>query len=98
MATAVAKNLKGTISQVVGVVIDVEFSRDHLPAVYNALTTELDGKELVFEVALHLSESSVRAIALGSTDGLERGSEVQCHPPADGPHQLDHRVRWVSGL
>ena len=76
MATAVANGLKGTISQVVGVVIDVEFSRDHLPAIYNALTTELDGKELVFEVALHLSESSVRAIALGSTDGLERGTEV----------------------
>ncbi len=84
MATATAtaeksrteNKVKGTISQVVGVVVDVEFSRDHLPAIYNALTTELDGKELVFEVALHLSESSVRAIALGTTDGLERGTEV----------------------
>lgn len=76
MATATASKVTGIISQVVGVVIDVEFSRDHLPAIYNALTTELDGKELVFEVALHLSESSVRAIALGSTDGLERGTKV----------------------
>ena len=78
MATAEAtKNkLKGTISQVVGVVVDVQFGKDHLPAIYNALTTQLDGKELIFEVAQHLSESSVRAIALGSTDGLERGSEV----------------------
>ncbi len=82
MATAVAEktkpktNLKGTISQVVGVVVDVEFTKDHLPAIYNALTTQLDGKELVFEVAQHLSESSVRAIALGTTDGLERGAEV----------------------
>src|SRR3989344_3341762 len=78
MATAAAtKNkLKGTISQVVGVVVDVEFSKDHLPAIYNALTVQLDDKELVFEVAQHLSESSVRAISLGSTDGLERGAEV----------------------
>ncbi len=68
--------LRGTISQVVGVVVDVEFSKDYLPAIYNALTTQLDGKELVFEVAQHLSESSVRAIALGTTDGLERGAEV----------------------
>lgn len=78
MATAtLEKNkLKGTISQVVGVVVDVEFSKDHLPAIYNALTVELDGKQLVFEVAQHLSESAVRAIALGSTDGLERGTEI----------------------
>lgn len=78
MATAVSdKNkLKGTISQVVGVVVEVQFSQDHLPAIYNALTVDLDGKKLVFEVAQHLSESSIRAIALGSTDGLERGTTV----------------------
>ncbi len=76
MAVAQKNKLTGTISQVVGVVVDIEFSRDHLPAIYNALTTKLDGKDLVFEVAQHLSESSVRAIALSSTDGLERGSEV----------------------
>lgn len=68
--------LKGTISQVVGVVVDVEFGRDHLPAIYNALTIDLDGKELVLEVAQHLSESAVRAVSLGSTDGLQRGAEV----------------------
>lgn len=76
MATIEKTKLKGIISQVVGVVVDVEFSRDHLPAIYNALTVQLDDKELVFEVAQHLSESAVRAIALGSTDGLERGAEV----------------------
>jgi F-type H+-transporting ATPase subunit beta len=47
-----------------------------LPAIYNALKLQLDGHELTLEVAQHLSESSVRAIALGSTDGLERGTEV----------------------
>lgn len=75
-ATKTVSKLKGTISQVVGVVVDIQFGKDHLPAIYNALSAQLDGKELVFEVAQHLSESSVRAIALGSTDGLERGTEV----------------------
>jgi len=81
MATSVTDKVSikmkpGTVTQVVGVVVDVEFAVDKLPAIYNALETELDGKKLVFEVAQHLSESSVRAIALGSTDGLKRGSEV----------------------
>ena len=77
---AVATNVKskyGKITQIVGVVVDIEFTTDSLPAIYNALTTELDGKTLTLEVAQHLSESSVRAIALGSTDGLERGAEVK---------------------
>ncbi len=73
---AVAEKVKGKISQIVGVVVDVEFPAEHLPAIYNALTVELDGKELVMEVAQHLSETSVRAISLGSTDGLERGAAV----------------------
>jgi F-type H+-transporting ATPase subunit beta len=67
---------KGLISQIVGVVIDIDFKEGHLPAIYNALEVELNGKNLVLEVAQHLSESSVRAISLGSTDGLERGTEV----------------------
>jgi len=77
MAQAVKEKTKiGKITQIVGVVVDVEFTTDNLPAIYNALTLELDGKTLTLEVAQHLSESSVRAISLGSTDGLERGVEV----------------------
>lgn len=77
MATAEkVKSGVGTITQVVGVVIDAEFA-GNLPAIYNALEVELDGKQLLFEVAQHLSETSVRAIALGSTDGLERGIEIR---------------------
>lgn len=75
MATTIEK-IKGKITQIVGVVVDVDFANTDLPAIYNALETTLDGKKLIFEVAQHLSESSVRAIALGSTDGLERGAEV----------------------
>jgi F-type H+-transporting ATPase subunit beta len=70
------KTKKGTISQVVGVVVDVEFEQGHLPSIYNAIHAELSDKKLVLEVAQHLSENSVRAIALSSTDGLKRGATV----------------------
>lgn len=66
----------GKIIQVVGVVVDAEFDKDSLPAIYDALETTLDGKKIVFEVAQHLDERSVRAIAMSSTDGLRRGQEV----------------------
>lgn len=75
MATAITTK-NGRITQIVGVVVDVEFGASNLPAIYNALTLEHDGATLTLEVAQHLSESSVRAISLGSTDGLERGTEV----------------------
>jgi F-type H+-transporting ATPase subunit beta len=77
MATATKSNTKtGKITQIVGVVVDVEFSTGNLPEIYNALKLEHDGEELTLEVAQHLSESSVRAISLSSTDGLARGTEV----------------------
>ncbi len=75
--TEKTKTSIGTITQVVGVVIDADYSEAHLPAIYNALEVELNGRTLLFEVAQHLSESSVRAIALGSTDGLERGTAIR---------------------
>jgi len=77
MAQATKDTTKtGKITQIVGVVIDVEFSTDTLPAIYNALKVQNGDQELTLEVAQHLSESSVRAVSLGSTDGLERGAEV----------------------
>jgi F-type H+/Na+-transporting ATPase subunit beta len=77
MATATKQKTKtGKITQIVGVVVDVEFSTDSLPAIYNALKVQLDDNEVTLEVAQHLSESSVRAIALSSTDGLKRGAEI----------------------
>ncbi len=77
MAEATIEQTKtGKITAIVGVVVDIEFSTDNLPAIYNALKVQLDGKEVTLEVAQHLSESSVRAISLGSTDGLARGVEV----------------------
>jgi F-type H+-transporting ATPase subunit beta len=77
MATATKETTKtGTITAIVGVVIDVQFSTGNLPAIYNALKVMNGDAELTLEVAQHLSESSVRAISLGSTDGLERGAVV----------------------
>lgn len=66
----------GSVNQVVGVVVDVEFSEGNLPAVYDALKLKVKDRDLLLEVAGHLSETSVRAIALGSTEGLKRGDEA----------------------
>jgi F-type H+-transporting ATPase subunit beta len=68
---------KGTIAQVIGPVVDVKFEPGHLPPIYTALEiSRPGGKKLVLEVALHLGENHVRAIAMDSTDGLYRGIEV----------------------
>lgn len=66
---------KGHIVQVLGAVIDVKFE-NKLPAILNALYVDNQGKRLVLEVAKHLGENEIRAIALDSTDGLVRGTEV----------------------
>ncbi|HEX2215436.1 MAG TPA: F0F1 ATP synthase subunit beta, partial [Xanthobacteraceae bacterium] len=66
---------RGHITQVIGAVVDVQFE-GHLPAILNALETENQGKRLVLEVAQHLGESTVRTIAMDSTEGLVRGQKV----------------------
>ena len=72
------KNSKSTgrIIQVVGVVVDVEFAKGELPAIYDAIEVQHAGHKLVLEVAQHLSDTSVRTVALSSTDGLARGAEA----------------------
>ena len=69
------KNVVGSITQVIGAVIDVKFEGD-LPAILNALHCENQGKRLVLEVAQHLGESTVRTIAMDATEGLVRGQRV----------------------
>jgi F-type H+-transporting ATPase subunit beta len=66
----------GKVIQVVGVVIDAEFKDGKLPAIYDALIIERGSEKLYLEVAQHLSESTVRAIALSNTEGLKRGDKV----------------------
>jgi F-type H+/Na+-transporting ATPase subunit beta len=65
----------GRISQVIGAVVDVSFE-GALPAILSALETSNNGQRLVLEVAQHLGESTVRTIAMDSTDGLTRGQPV----------------------
>jgi len=71
--------MTGTIKQIIGPVVDVEFT-DNLPAIFHALEVESPTGEprarLVLEVQQHLSGRLVRAVAMSSTDGLQRGAKV----------------------
>ena len=71
-----AKNNVGVVTQVLGAVVDVKFDGD-LPAILNALEIEHNGKKLVLEVAQHTGESTVRCIAMDTTDGLVRGKQAK---------------------
>ena len=66
---------KGTITQIISAVVDVAF-KDQLPNIYNALKVKVEDKELVLEVQQHLGNNVIRAVAMDSTDGLQRGMEV----------------------
>ena len=70
------KNKLGKISQIIGAVVDVEFENQELPPILNALEVEGPDGKLVLEVQLHLSSDTVRAVAMGSTDGLARNTKV----------------------
>jgi F-type H+-transporting ATPase subunit beta len=71
-----ANNATGRVTQVTGAVVDVHFDGE-LPAILNALHLKNQGRKLVLEVAQHLGESTVRCIAMDTTDGLVRGREVE---------------------
>src|ERR1700719_48268 len=70
-----ASNIVGTITQVIGAVVDVHFDGE-LPSILNALHVDNAGRTLTLEVAQHLGENTVRTIAMDTTDGLVRGAEV----------------------
>ena len=86
--TAVAENSQttkpaggvGRVARVIGPVVDVEFSVDTMPEIYNALTVDVtlgdDTSTLTLEVAQHIGDNLVRAISMQPTDGLVRGAEV----------------------
>ncbi|HXZ67492.1 MAG TPA: F0F1 ATP synthase subunit beta [Alphaproteobacteria bacterium] len=73
---AIASNVVGRVTQVMGAVVDVQF-QDHLPAILNSLEINNQGNRLVLEVAQHLGETTVRTIAMDSTEGLVRGHEAR---------------------
>jgi F-type H+-transporting ATPase subunit beta len=70
-----ASNIVGTITQVIGAVVDVRFEGE-LPSILSALHVDNAGRTLVLEVAQHLGENTVRTVAMDTTDGLVRGAEV----------------------
>jgi F-type H+-transporting ATPase subunit beta len=72
---ATQTNQVGRITQVIGAVVDVQFEGE-LPEILNALETQNQGHRLVLEVAQHLGESTVRTIAMDTSEGLVRGQEV----------------------
>ncbi|MDE6762614.1 MAG: F0F1 ATP synthase subunit beta [Oscillospiraceae bacterium] len=65
------KNI-GKVVQIIGAVVDIQFTKDNLPNLLNAIEIELNGKPLICEVAQHIGDDVVRCIAMGSTDGLVR--------------------------
>lgn len=69
--------IKGKITQIIGPVVDAAFEKEEdLPNLYSCLKAESNGREIIFEVVKHLDPTTVRAISLKSTDGLQRGIEV----------------------
>ncbi len=69
------KNI-GKVVQIIGAVVDIQFTKENLPNLLNAIEIELNGKPLICEVAQHLGDDVVRCIAMASTDGLVRGVEA----------------------
>ena len=68
----------GKITQIIGPVVDVEFEKGvDLPQIYNALHVQNGETNLVLEVAAHLGQGKVRAVSMGPTEGLKRGSAVK---------------------
>ena len=80
-ATAEKTAVVGRVARVTGPVVDIEFPHDSIPDIYNALTTTItiegESSELTLEVAQHLGDDLIRAIALKPTDGVVRGQEVR---------------------
>ena len=67
---------EGRVVQVIGATLDAEFPEGHLPDIYSALVLERDGQKLTCEVQQHLGGNRVRAVAMGSTDGVVRQTPI----------------------
>ena len=90
MTTALSEQqtgLSGRVARVIGPVVDVEFPRGELPALFNALTVDVDleavAKTITLEVAQHLGDNIVRAVSMAPTDGLIRGCLLYTSDAAD---------------
>ena len=89
----------GIITQIIGAVVDVKFEGE-LPEIYTALEVNNSGNRLVLEVAQHLGESSVRTIAMDSTEGLKRGDKaINTNKPISvpvGPETLGRIINVIG--
>src|SRR5258708_22734839 len=93
---ATPANQTGRITQVIGAVVDVQFE-GHLPAILNAIETKNGGNRLVLEAAQHLGESTVRTIAMDTTEGLVPGQQVSdTRGPIRGPVGARTRGRTMN--
>ena len=70
-----AKNI-GTVTQVIGPVLDIRFADNQLPALLNAIEVPMGDRTVIAEVAQHIGDNVVRCVAMGATDGLQRGTEA----------------------
>ena len=70
-----AKNI-GTVTQVIGPVLDIRFADNQLPALLNAIEVPVGDKTVIAEVAQHIGDNVVRCVAMGATDGMQRGAEA----------------------
>ena len=70
-----AKNI-GTVTQVIGPVLDIRFADNQLPALLNAIEVPMGERTVIAEVAQHIGDNVVRCVAMGATDGLQRGTEA----------------------
>lgn len=67
---------EGVVVQIIGAIVDVRFTKDHLPNLLNAIQIDNNGQKLIVEVAQHIGDDVVRCIAMSSTDGLVRGTKA----------------------
>jgi F-type H+-transporting ATPase subunit beta len=88
-----AAHAQGKVVQIIGAVVDVEFPRENVPKVYDAL--KVDGTDITLEVQQQLGDGVVRTIALGSTDGLKRNLIAEQHRQAQSRCR-SARPRWAA--
>ena len=84
----------GTVAQILGPVLDIRFADGQLPNLLNAIEIRQGDKTLVCEVAQHIGDNVARCIAMGSTDGLQRGIDaVDTGSPSPSPWA---RAAWAA--
>ena len=67
---------KGTVTEIIGAIVDVQFDADHLPELLNAITIQKGEETIVLEVAQHIGDDVVRCVSMSATEGLKRGMEA----------------------